>query len=216
MQHPNTDSNANEIRPNILSEISGGDLNGLTWLNKPEKYEIQNNSIIITAPENSDFFIDPEDHKSTATAPVLYREVAGDFIAVTKVTPDLTSQWNAAALLVFLDDFNWIKFGFENSDATGPGIVSVITRETSDDANGAILNDAASLWLKLVRKGDNYSMHWSLNGKEYKMARLAAMPSVDTVKLGIEAQCPAGSQAIHRFDYFSIESTTVKALRAGE
>ncbi|MGI9547413.1 MAG: DUF1349 domain-containing protein [Flavobacteriaceae bacterium] len=210
------ESGVYESQSNIFSGITDSDLKNFNWLNKPEEYKIQNKSLIITAAENSDFFINPEDHTSTATAPVLYREVTGDFVAITRVTPDFTSQWNAAALMVLINDSNWIKFGFENSDATGPSIVSVVTRETSDDTNGAILNDREAVWLKIARKGDNYAMHWSIDGEEYYMARLAAMPVTDTVKLGIEAQCPTGKRAIHKFDYFSIESATVQELRAGE
>ena len=201
---------------NLLSDISKNDLGGLKWLNAPEKFELLEGTIIITAKSQTDFFINPVDLNKSASAPLLYKEVAGDFVAVARVTPDMSSQWNAAALMVLLNDRNWIKFGFENSDATGPGIVTVITRETSDDANGPILNNVDNIWLKLVRKGHNYSMHWSYNGSDYNIARLAAMPETDSIKVGIEAQCPDGSEAKHRFDHFSIEAITVEDIRKGE
>ncbi len=201
---------------NLLSNISNNNLGDLLWLNAPEKFDLLEGTLVITAKSQTDFFINPADLNVSASAPLLYKEVAGDFVALAKVTPDLSSQWNAAALMVFLNDTNWIKFGFENSDATGPGIVSVVTRETSDDANGPILKNVESIWLKLVRKDHNYSMHWSYNGSDYKMARLAAMPEADSIKVGIEAQCPDGPGALHRFDHFSIEAITVEDIRKGE
>ena len=118
--------------------------------------------------------------------------------------------------MVSWDSEHWIKFGFEYSDATGPGIVSVVTREKSDDANGVVLEDTRSIWLKLVRKNNLFSMHWSRDGKNYKMARLAAMPKKDLIKVGIEAQCPAGPGARHKFSFFSLESITVTDIRKGE
>ena len=110
------------------------------------------------------------------SAPLLYRTVEGDFIAKALVQPDLSFQWNAVAFMVHIDSSNWIKFAFENSDATGSSIVTVVTKGTSDDANGVILNEQAQVWLAIAKKGNIYSMHWSKDGKDYKMARLTKMP----------------------------------------
>ena len=92
-------------------------------------------------------------------------------------------------------------------------IVSVVTRNVSDDANGVILNERDWIWLKLARLKDNYSLHWSDDGENYKMARLSSMPHSDTVKIGIEAQCPVGERAIHEVLYFSIEEKSIDDLR---
>ncbi|MBT8210520.1 MAG: DUF1349 domain-containing protein [Eudoraea sp.] len=201
---------------NLINHINNADFNGFSWLNKPETYEFTEDSFSILAPPESDFFNNPEDGKVTGTAPFLYTEVTGDFIAITQVQPDFTSLWNAGALMVYWDSEHWIKFGFEYSDATGPSIVSVVTRQESDDANGVILGDTSAIWLKLIRKNNLYSMHWSRDGKNYKMARLAAMPNKDIIKIGIEAQCPAGQGAKHKFSFFSLESKTVADIRKGE
>lgn len=201
---------------NILSEITKDKLGDLQWENEPAEYTIEKAELIVKAPKDSDFFINPEDLSVAASAPVLYKEISGDFVATTWVSPDMTSVWNAAGLLLMIDSDHWIKLVFENSDATGPGIVTVTTRGVSDDANGVRLNNRAKIGLKMVRKGNNYAMYWAEEGKGYKMARLSAMPASDAVKIGLEAQCPAGEEAIHKFHYFSIESKTVKDLRKGE
>ena len=59
-------------------------------------------------------------------------------------------------------------------------------------------------------------MLWSLDGAEYKMARLAKMPSADTVKIGVEAQSPVGESAAHDILHFEVEERTVADLRKGE
>ncbi len=204
------------LPPNLLSGLSEDNMQDFEWINEAEEYNIEDGSLTITAPGQSDFFINPVDGQMSNSAPVLYLPVWGDFVATTKVVPDLSEIWNATALMVFIDDTHWIKFAFENSDATGPSIVSVTTRGSSDDANGVVLAGRPEVWLKLIRKGNNYAMHWSADGQEYKMARLSAMPEADTVKLGLEAQCPAGDGAIHRFEYFSLEKKSVNDLRTGE
>ena len=189
---------------------------GFHWLNEPENHTISKGELHIEAIDNTDFFIDPENKKATATAPYLYKEIKGDFVATALVQPDFKDQWNAGALFMMIDDTHWIKFAFENSDATGKSIVSVVTREVSDDANGAVLNDADQLWLKMIRKGNLYALHWSLDGKKYFMCRLAAMRNAEKVKIGVEAQSPVGETAHHKFLYFNLESKTVKDLRKGE
>ncbi len=201
---------------NLLDGPTEDNLQDFAWINEPEVFSFEQGSVFIKAPAQSDFFINPVDGQRSSSAPVLYLPVSGDFVAVTKVSPDLSEVWNAAAIMVFVDDTNWIKFAFENSDATGPSIVSVTTRDTSDDANGAVLTDQAEIWLKLIRKGNNYAMHWSSDGVEYQMARLSAMPEADTIMLGLEAQCPAGKGALHKFAYFSLENTSVNDLRTGQ
>lgn len=204
-----------QMEENLLLQLTMDDLNGFQWLNPPTTYQLKDGVLQITAPEGSDYFNNPEDQAITGTAPFFYRQVKGDFVAEAHLQPDFSDQWNAMALMVYIDSTNWIKFAFENSDATGPGIVSVVTRDVSDDANGVILNTDRSIWLKLIRKGDLYSMLWSRDGGTYRMARLSAMNKMDAVRFGIEAQCPVGESAVHVCDYFSIVLKTVEDLRKG-
>lgn len=201
---------------NVLVKLNKENLGEYSWMNAPKEYSLTEEGLSVKAEQGTDFFINPEDLTAAANAPFLFREVEGDFVAITRVTPNFDSVWNACALMVYLDASNWIKFAFENSDASGPGIVSVVTRGVSDDANGAVLNEYEALWLKLVRKGNIYALHWSADGKDYKMARLSAMPDQKTVKVGIEAQCPSQGPAVHLFTFFSLENKTVEDLRKGE
>ena len=214
-QTPETDIAQTEGQ-NMLALISDGDLADFRWLNEPSDYKLANGELIITAKKGSDYFINPEDMVVSSSAPFLYKELADDFVATVSVSPDLSSMWNAAGLFLMIDENHWIKFVFENSDATGPSIVSVTTRGISDDANGVRLGEKSTIWLKIIRKENNYTMHWSADGKNYKMARLSAMPTTGKVKIGMEAQSPVGEQAIHKFHHFSIEPKTVKDLRKGE
>jgi len=204
------------LKNNMLANISTESLGNFKWLNEPKSFQIENGTLKVVAEKETDFFNNPEDKKKTSTAPVLFKEINGDFVAKVLVRPDFTSLWNAVALMVHIDNDNWIKFAFENSDATGKSIVSVVTKNVSDDANGAILNDQDQIWLKIVRRDDIYSMLWSKNGEDFKMARLTTMAKVDSVKIGIEFQSPVGESATHQIDYFEIEKTTVKDLRKGQ
>lgn len=198
---------------NIIPNMSNELISELDWLNEPESYQIMDSSLSVTVKKGSDFFNNPEDNSIVASAPFLYKRIKGDFVAKAIVQPDFTSQWNAVALMVHCDSLNWIKFAFENSDATGPGIVTVVTKGTSDDANGVVLNKQTQIWLAIARKNNIYSMHWSKDGKSYKMARLTSLPMMSEVKIGIEVQSPVGDEATHTILFFETEERTVKNLR---
>lgn len=200
-------------QPEVSSQMTEDGLTKLSWLNPPKNYQVNDGVLEIEVAKGTDFFNNPEDSTIVGTAPFLYQQASGDFVATAVVQPDFSSQWNAVALLLYLDPENWIKFAFESSDATGPSIVSVVTKGTSDDANGAVLDEHQTIWLTIARKGNNYAMHWSADGQNYSMARLTAMPVSPVVKIGIEAQSPVGEKALHKIHDFTIESKTVKDLR---
>ncbi len=212
----NTDFLSKHQGNNLLASMNPENLLGFQWMNAPAAVRFTDGTLQVTATEKTDFFNNPENNEVSATAPLLFKEMAGDFVLTALVKPDFADIWNACALMVHIDSLNWIKFGFENSDATGKSIVSVVTRGVSDDSNGAVLNDAASIWLRIIRKGNIYAMHWSADGETFKMARLSAMPAAGLVKAGIEAQCPAGKPATHRILFLSIEERTVNDLRSGK
>ncbi len=207
------DQPADEKATTIPKNITEGQLSTLKWLNAPKSFQLINSTLSVTVAEGTDFFNSPEDTNVVATAPLLFRKIEGDFVAKALVEPDFSSQWNAVSLMMHADSLNWIKLAFENSDATGPSIVSVVTRDRSDDANGVILKSEPRIWLAVARKGALYALHWSQNGEEYTMARLAKMPEADTVKIGVEFQSPVGKKAKHYLHYFNIEQRSVINLR---
>jgi regulation of enolase protein 1 (concanavalin A-like superfamily) len=200
---------------NLLAQIKKEDLKGFLWMNPPKEFDLKDGQLQVLTSGNTDFFIDPENNKSTASAHFLYKEIKGDFITTLQVKPNFKDQWNACAILMMSNETHWIKLAFENSDATGKSIVTVVTRGVSDDANGAVVNEFETVWLKMIRKGNLFAMHWSPDGKNYYMARLAAMPGSESVKIGLEAQSPIGTEVIHEFKFLSIEQKTAEDLRKG-
>lgn len=209
------DSIAMKPGNNLLAESSVIAGDGLRWMNLPDNVRYDNGVMIVPTAPGSDFFIDPDNRSISASAPFVYWETEGDFIATALVEPDFSATWNAVSLMVMLDSVNWIKFAFERSDATGKSIVSVVTKELSDDANGVRLPEASKVWLRVIRKGDLYSMFWSVNGEQFLMARLTRMKSQAAVKVGVEAQSPLKKEATHKIHFFAVESATVENLRTG-
>ena len=188
------------------------------WLNESQMMEI-NGEIAIAAPPQTDWFNNPVPENGkiqapVANAPFFYTEVAGDFVFRAKVRPNHRYVYDACALMVIRDENMWAKAAFEKSDFGTKAAVCVVTDQVSDDANGCNI-DQEEAWLQIVRKGDVFCTHYSLDGERFDMVRLFRLPVGETVKVGLEAQSPAGEGGLRFFSDVSLEKKTVADLRKG-
>lgn len=188
------------------------------WLNE-SSVMMMNGELAITAPAETDWFNNPipENGKvpaPVANAPFFYTDVEGDFVFRAKVRPNHRYTYDACALMVIEDEFTWAKAAFEASDFGTRAAVCVVTDRISDDANGCNI-EQDEVWLQIVRVGDVFCTHYSLDGERFDMVRLFHLPVGKSVKVGLEAQCPAGEGGLRFFSDVSLEYRTVEDLRKG-
>lgn len=191
---------------------------GWKWLNESSMVET-NGEIAIAAPPRTDWFNNPVPEDGVlsalvANAPFLYTDVSGDFVFRARVRPNHRYTYDACALMVIRDERMWAKAAFEASDFGTKAAVCVVTNGISDDANGCNI-DRDDVWLQIVRVGDVFCVHYSLDGERFDMVRLFHLPVGETVKVGLEAQCPAGEGGLRLFSNVTFERRTVQNLRAG-
>lgn len=194
------------------------DIRNWKWLNESQVMSV-NGEIAMLAPARTDWFNNPVPEGGALSAPVanapfLYTEVAGDFVFRAKVRPNHRYVYDACALMVIRDETMWAKAAFEKSDFGMKAVVCVVTDRLSDDANGCNI-DQDALWLQIVRAGDVFCVHYSLDGERFDMVRLFHLPVGERVKVGLEAQSPAGEGGLRVFSDVTLEQRTVKNLRAG-
>ena len=103
----------------------------------------------------------------------------------------------------------------KQADFNTHAVVSVVTKEESDDANGCnIANDF--VWLQVCRVGQSFAFHYSTDGERFYMMRFFNLPAEKTMKVGLLAQAPTGNGGIRVYENLTIESRTVKNIRMGE
>ena len=182
---------------------------------------VSGDETVIYAPGHEDWFCNPVPNEKGELdapvygAPVCYTEVEGDFVISARVKPNHSSTYDACALMVIENEKLWTKLAFEASDFGTNLICSVVTNGVSDDCNGCdIAQD--HVWLKIARVGNIFSSHYSLDGENYHMVRLFALPVQSKVKVGIEAQCPTGDGGDRMFYDVKLEKRTVENLRKGQ
>ena len=68
---------------------------------------------------------------------------------------------------------------------------------------------------EIARAGDVFAVHYSLDGERFDMVRLFRLDTGAKVKVGLEAQSPAGEGGLRVFSEVSLEKRTVGDLRSG-
>lgn len=188
---------------------------GLAWDNPPLKWEaLHEGGVRVSVPAKADYFRDPSGSHVNDNAPFLWKLTTGDFVARAHVRPAFNSTYDSGVLMVRHDPQTWAKLCFEKTDFGTTAAVSVVTRGYSDDANGADLN-ATELWLQMARAGDVFALHYSPDGRDWRMVRVFRLEVPATVKVGVVAQCPVGPGTTIDWLSFSIEERAVRDVRKG-
>ncbi|ETT53494.1 MULTISPECIES: DUF1349 domain-containing protein [unclassified Paenibacillus] len=190
------------------------------WMNEGT-IRFEEDTVIMSAPAKSDFFcnngavaeegLTPE---NLTNAPFFYTEVSGDFVLRVKVSHDFRDTYDSSSIMMMQDLSVWAKACFELTDFDTHAVVSVVTNQTSDDANGCNI-EGNEVWLQAARSGNAFAFHYSTDGVQFDMMRFFTLPVGDTVKVGLLAQAPTGDGGDRIYKDFSLEQRTVKNIRAG-
>jgi uncharacterized protein len=187
----------------------------LTWLREPERWEIDAGALTIQAGRQTDWFIDPAGNAEPAlNAPALVGPVGGDFMLQARVSVEFGATFDAGVLMLHADDRCWAKLCFELSPQGLPMVVSVVTRETSDDCNSRVVDSGADLWLRVARLGAAFAFHSSSDRQHWELVRYFGLPAA-SVSVGFEAQSPIGEGCSATFADIGFEPRRLADLRSG-
>jgi regulation of enolase protein 1 (concanavalin A-like superfamily) len=166
----------------------------------------------IAAGPRSDFFVHPSGSGVVANAPADVAPVDGDFVLSARVEVAFESTFDAGALFLWGEERRWAKLAFELSPQGVPMVVSVVTRERSDDCNSGVV-DADHVWLRVARIGEAYAFHSSADGETWDFVRHFHLAG--DVQVGFEAQSPTGDGCEATFSQIRFEQRTLEDLRDG-
>jgi len=184
------------------------------------RWHVSADGLRVTAEPHSDLFIDPSGDGQTAAesqlnaVTLLGEPPAGDFTLSARVRVGFGSTFDAGVLLIWADERNWAKLCFELSPDGERMVVSVVTREVSDDANGFVVT-GDDVWLRVSRVGSVVAFHASVDGRRWSFVRAFALPGVASARLGFEAQSPTGGGCDVAFADIAFEQRTLPDLRDG-
>jgi uncharacterized protein len=189
----------------------------LRWLAEPQSWSRPDGeSLTLTAGPRTDRFADPQlAAPPTLNAPALVGEPSGDFRLSARVTVDFVATYDAGVLILHASDRVWAKLCFEYSPQREPMVVSVVTREVSDDCNSFVV-DGASIWLRIARTGRAFAFHASTDGETWTFIRHFALDAAGEPAVGFAAQSPTGEGCTVTFEQIAFEAAGLRDLRSGE
>lgn len=172
-------------------------------------------SLSAAAPGRTDLFTAPEGNARYDNAPRVHGIPPDDDFALSaRVDVDFAGSYDAGVLLLWASPTTWAKLCFEFSPQRRPMVVSVVTRDVSDDANSFDVT-GSSVWLRISRKGGAYAFHASLDGETWTFVRHFALEAAEPVQLGFLVQSPMGDGCAVRFTDIGYAATTYADLRDG-
>ncbi|MDN3310187.1 DUF1349 domain-containing protein [Microbacterium oryzae] len=124
------------------------------------------------------------------------------------------TTFDAAVLVVWIDDDHWAKLCFEMSPAAETMVVSVVTNVFSDDANASVVQ-GDHVHLRIARVGDAFVFQSSADGVDWRFVRLFRLHSDAPAHLGFLSQSPNGGPCTARFSDVSYTRGTLEVLREG-
>lgn len=189
----------------------------LRWLAGPGAgiASVEAGALTMEAPPRSDWFNDPGGPARHASAPALVIPCDADLQLSARVTVDFASAFDAGVLFVHQGDDDHAKLCFERSPQGEPMVVTVVTREVSDDSNEPVV-DGDGVQLRISRIGEVFAFHFSIDGRRWRLSRLFRLrdPAAPTT-VGFLAQSPTGEGCRVVFDRLALTATTLDDPRDG-
>ena len=187
-----------------------------SWMGTPTGPEISQQAISFTAGGKTDFFRDPASDMEIANAPFFFRKAPQSFTLTVRLSPEFAATYDAGALLYYMDERRWAKLAYEQTDMGYPAVVSVVTRDRSDDCNGEPWSSGA-LRLRVSRRGGTIGFYYGAEGNEWKMKRLFVLDADSAAQplIGIAAQSPTGEGCRVLFDELDWREESVANFRTG-
>jgi uncharacterized protein len=194
-------------------EVAG--LPSLDWVNDPGEAEVHDGVLRITAGARTDWVADPTSGDRFMSAPALAFPAPEICTLSARVQPTFSGTFDAGVLMIYQDERTWGKLCFEFSPQREPMVVSVITRDLSDDCNSVVVQQNW-VYVRIARLGGAFAYHYSLDGAYWHFVRLFALGDPGAhIRIGFLAQSPMGSGASASFSEIQYGLTPLKELRDG-
>lgn len=187
----------------------------LTWDNTPVKFNIQNNVLTIVAGPKTDMFRDPNVSYNTDNAPKLLFKADNDFVLSTSIEHSFLNKWDGGAIVIIQDSLNWIKFCFEKDYTGAKRVVSVVTKDISDDCNSVEIK-STRVFYKVAKADNVITLYYSIDNKKWFLIRHLQFNNTKDIEIGFLAQSPTGKQCEVKFSNISYQIKKIKDPYLGE
>ena len=179
--------------------------------NDPVAYKVNDAQISLSAKGKTNLFNSPNGISRVQDASMILFEPKDDFTLSAKVSGDLKSVYDVAALVIYQDENTWAKFCYENSVDKVPTIVSVVTKVYSDDCNSYPAGSYA--YLSIVKKGEEFSFFYSEDSNKWKLIRHFRLDLSGRLKVGFASHGSRGDGFTALFSDIKYQDKALENMR---
>ena len=181
----------------------------LFWENQPLSYSIQGDSLILDAGAKTDMFRDPNVAYNTDNAPKLLFRADENFVLTACIHHEFKNKWDGGAIVVKADSLNWIKFCFEKDYTGARRVVSVVTKNISDDCNSVQIH-GNRVFYKVAKAGNVITLYYSTSGVRWFLVRHLQFDAKPGFAVGFLAQSPTGTHCTVSFSniHYTVKKIT--------
>jgi uncharacterized protein len=187
----------------------------LHWENAPKAYTINKNGLTIIAGEKTDMFRDPNVTYNTDNAPKLLFTPDTDFVLTASVEHNFSGKWDGGAIVLKQDSLNWVKFCFEKDYTGARRVVSVVTKNISDDCNSVEIK-SNTIFYKVAKAGNVVTLYYSTNGIKWFLVRHFQFDTTPALQVGFLAQSPEGKSCKVTFQNITYTAKKIQDPYIGE
>lgn len=187
----------------------------LSLENKAKAVLVKNNEILLTAGANTDMFRDPNVTYNTDNAPKLLFQPDQDFVLSCSIEHPFKYKWDGGAIVIKADSMNWVKFCFEKDYQLKRRVVSVVTKNVSDDCNSLEM-PTNKVFYKIAKADNVITLYCSNDNKNWYLVRHLQMDLPKNFQVGFLAQSPTGKECRVRFSSIKYVAKKIKDPYAGE
>jgi uncharacterized protein len=189
---------------------------GLEWEIEPESWHVDGDAVEAVAATRTDNFVDPAGSVVALNAArALAVEPPPGWQFSARVAVAFQAKYDAGVLMLWSNERHFAKLCFERSPRGEAMVVSVVTREVSDDANAFIV-DADAVWLRISNIADGvYAFHARGDGPRWEMVRYSALSGGEPMRYGIAVQSPVGAGCAVTFTQLAFTEAHLQDLRDG-
>ena len=178
----------------------------LMWQNETAKWSTDNGGLTLTADQKTDWFVWPgggDYHPDSS--PRLMFKADDNFSFSTRVEVTAHATYDAGCIAVYGTTSHWAKLCLEAQPGGGLSVISVVTRDFSDDVTSYPVS-GTSTFLKVAKSQRTIFFYASADGRKWTIVRKFNLDAPNVLSAGFSVQSPDGKGARAVFSDFHYET----------
>ena len=183
------------------------DFSQWTWRNQPQHFDLSDDHLVIYTDPETDFWQRTYygfRHDNAHAFLMTISDPSFSFSVKTEWQPQ--KLFDQCGIILYQDADNWFKASIEYENEQFSRLGSVVTNlGFSDWATTDIPSSSAVRYYRLSRRGQDFCIEQSVDGKDYKQMRIFHIHlPLNTVNIGVYACSPLKSSMPASFTAFDL------------